>query len=144
MPAGRPPFFDNVEELENKINEYFNNCPHKRQIILRDSDGNQDMIEVPSPTISGLAYHLGFASRQSCYDYEVKPEFAYTLKRAKLFMENEYEQMLKNGQCTGAIFALKNLGWKDKHEVENTNTNTNIEVTDQNVIDKVVNKIKEL
>lgn len=125
MPAGRPPFFKTVKELEDKIDDYFNNCPHKRQIVLRDSEGGQDVIQVPSPTISGLAHFLGFESRQSCYDYQVKDEFAYTIKRAKLFMEIEYEQMLKSGNCTGAIFALKNLGWKDKHEVEQTNVNAN-------------------
>jgi hypothetical protein len=47
--------------------------------------------------------------------------------------------------ATSAIFWLKNRQprkWKDKHEVENINTN--IEVTDQKVIDEVVNKIKGL
>jgi len=30
---------------------------------------------------------------------------------------------------TGAIFALKNMGWVDKQEVANTNLNLNVEPT---------------
>jgi hypothetical protein len=31
--------------------------------------------------------------------------------------------MLYNGQCTGAIFALKNMGWSDKTQTELTGAN---------------------
>jgi len=97
--VGRPPMFESAEQLQNAITAYFETTP--------------DRI-----TISGLAYHLGFESRQSFYDYEVKPEFSYTIKRARLFIENEYEKLLIDGNTTGAIFALKNFGWTDKQEVD--------------------------
>lgn len=72
-----------------------------------------------SPTITGLALHLGFASRQSFYDYEGREPFSYTIKRARLRVECEYEKMLSGGKIAiGAIFALKNFGWTDKQEIK--------------------------
>jgi hypothetical protein len=44
-----------------------------------------------------------------------KKSFSYIVKRAKLAVENSYELA---GQ-TIDIFALKNMGWKDKSEVDN-------------------------
>lgn len=70
-------------------------------------------------TITGLALFLGFESRQSFYDYEEKPDFTYIIKVARLRVENQYELRLNNNPSpTGAIFALKNMGWKDKQETE--------------------------
>lgn len=69
-------------------------------------------------TITGLALALGFESRQSFYDYEKNGEFSYTIKRLRLQIESEYEKKLHESACTGAIFALKNFGWKDKTEQE--------------------------
>ena len=69
-----------------------------------------------TPTITGLALFLGFNSRQSMLDYEKKEEFSCTIKNARLRIEHEYEKQLHLDKCTGAIFALKNFGWKDKTE----------------------------
>lgn len=107
--AGRPALFENVSELENAIEAYFDS--------------------VDSPTITGLAYELGFESRQSIYDYEKKgDQFSYTIKRARLRIEIYYEELLATKSVTGAIFALKNFGWADKQEVVNTNQNLNMNV----------------
>lgn len=115
--SGRPPLYKTNKALQDKVLEYINSCPDKKEVVTKD--GN--IITIPSPTISGLCYFLGFESRQSYYDYEQRPEFSYTLKRAKLFIENEYEKQLHNPNCTGAIFALKNFGWKDKQLELNVN-----------------------
>ena len=117
--GGRPPHYNTSEDLENKIHEYFTGGVKVRKIIVGKAP-NIDVIEIPVPTISGLAYYLGFASRQSFYDYEEKEGFSYTIKRARLFIEVEYEEQLQHGNTTGAIFALKNMGWKDKTETDNT------------------------
>ena len=113
--GGRPPFYSDPNELQLKVDEYFNNCPDKKAITV-----GFDRIDVPVYSICGLAYHLGFESRQSFYDYENVPEFSYTIKRARLFIEKEYEEQLSVGNTIGAIFALKNMGWKDKSEQEIT------------------------
>jgi hypothetical protein len=126
--GGRPPYYKTSEELQEKINEYFNGGLKKRTIIVGKGE-NKEAIEVPVPTISGLAYFLGFESRKSFYDYESREGFLYTIKRARLFIEQEYEEQLQVGNTTGAIFALKNMGWIDKQEIESTNTNINKDVT---------------
>ena len=114
--VGRPPKFKNALELQKKINAYFCDCPDKKKFITKIGE----VIEIPMPTICGLCYFLGFESRQSFYDYEENQEFSYTIKRARLFIEKEYEQLLHGPACTGAIFALKNMGWLDKTSQEIT------------------------
>lgn len=117
MPAGRPPIFENSQELIDAIDDYFKNGVKLRQVVVGKAP-KQQVLNIPVPTITGLCYHIGFESRQSFYDYEEKPEFSYTVKRARLFIEKEYEEQLSIGNTVGAIFALKNMGWKDKTETE--------------------------
>ena len=117
MNPGRPPKFKTAEELQDAINDYFNNGVEKKKVLVGRAP-NQELLEIPVPTITGLCYYIGFESRQSFYDYEKKDGFSYTIKRALLFIEKEYEQLLQVGNTTGAIFALKNMGWSDKQTVE--------------------------
>ncbi len=96
--AGKPPKYRTPEQLQKKIDLYITDKTIK-------------------PTISGLAYYLGFSSRQSFYDYEKREKFSYTIKRARLFIEAYYEDRLTGHNSAGAIFALKNFGWKDTQEL---------------------------
>ena len=112
--TGKPPMFSNVNELDQAIALYFEKPP-VRTIVMGGKE-----LEVPILTITGLCLSVGFCSRQSFYDYEKKPEFAYTIKRARMFIEHEYEGMLGMGNCAGAIFALKNHGWKDTIDMNQT------------------------
>ena len=111
--TGRPPAYKSPEEFQEKIQEYFNSSPSRK---VTDKDGVER--KVPLITITGLALFLGFASRQSFYDYELKEEFAYTTKRARMFIEHEYEGQLQCGNTVAAIFALKNMGWYDRTQTE--------------------------
>jgi hypothetical protein len=111
--GGRPPFYDDPDELQRKINEYFDDCPDHKDMIV-----GEGRIEIRVFTICGLAYHLGFESRQSFYEYEKKIEFSYILKRARLRIEMKYEQNLQFNNATGSIFALKNMDWSDKSEID--------------------------
>lgn len=113
--VGRPRIYGSKKKMIDAIHDYFNNGVRSRNIIIHK---NGDCITVPMPTITGLCLHLGFESRQSFYDYEKDQRFSYIMKRAKLFIEREYEELLQHGNVTGAIFALKQFGWKDT--VENT------------------------
>ena len=97
MPAGRPLKFETVEELQAKIDLYFETCPKDEW------------------TITGLALALD-TYRQTLCNYEEKDEFLDTIKKAKLRVENGYEIDLKKSGRTGTIFALKNFDWKDKTE----------------------------
>lgn len=112
--GGRPAVYSSPEEMEAKIEEYFSGGCHKKSIILKEGLG----VEMPFYTIAGLAYHLGFESRQSFYDYEDRPGFSYIIKKARLRIEMMYEEGLQASSPTGSIFALKNMGWKDRSELE--------------------------
>ena len=110
MPAGQPKKYKTAEELQEKIEEYFKDA-------VFDKNGDERDIMKPV-TVAGLAYHLGFASRQSLWDYEQKSEYSYTIKKAKLFIESYLETRLLGNNVTGVIFNLKNnFGWMDKLEV---------------------------
>lgn len=127
MGAGRPLEYETVDELQAKIDEYFDNIKGEFHFeaapVETDEDEGKD-IKVwdrypEPPTITGLTLFLGFESRQSFYDYKNKTEFSYTIKRARLKVENSYELFLiQSKNPTGAIFALKNLGWADKQIIE--------------------------
>ena len=95
--VGRPLKFQSVEELQGKIDEYFETTPKEEW------------------TITGLAMALD-TYRQTLCNYEVQEEFMDTIKKAKQRVENGYEIDLKKSGRTGTIFALKNFDWKDKTE----------------------------
>lgn len=112
---GRPRIAKTKEELQEKIDSYF---IEKCQDITKIVDG-KPVTKPQPPTISGLALHIGFVNRESLYNYmEEGHDYCYTVKKAVARIENYAEQQLFCGQATGAIFWLKNRGWKDKQQVE--------------------------
>lgn len=106
--VGCPPIYENPSDLRDAVDNYLADPPTEKVIT---KDGQE--FNIPSITITGLCWELGFESRQSFYDYEKRTEFSYIIKRARLYIENSYELKLKAPNCTGAIFALKNMGWAD-------------------------------
>ena len=136
--GGHPPRYKTPEEMQSKIDGYFDNGVKTRTIIIGKGD-NKQAVDVRVPTITGLCLYLGFESRQSFYDYGKREMFSYTIKNAHLRIENEYEELLQYGNVVGAIFALKNLGWEDKSQVDN---NVNASISNFNVKD-IVNFDKE-
>jgi hypothetical protein len=99
MPAGQPLKFQSVEELQKKIDAYFERCKEEKEPY----------------TITGLAISLG-TNRQTLINYEKKEEYFDTIKAAKSRVENYAEIQLFKANPTGPIFALKNFGWSDKKE----------------------------
>ena len=126
--GGKPALYDSPEELSEAIREYFEESHKTRTVVVGKPPNNYEVV-LPVFTITGLALHLGFESRQSFYDYEKKEEFSYIIKRARLFIEEEYEEQLQHGNTTGAIFALKNMGWTDKTETDITTKGQSISPT---------------
>jgi len=114
----KPPKYNSPEKLQSKIEEYFESGYRKIKRVVGTKKEGFHEVEVPDITISDLVIFLGFADRRSFYDYEKKPAFAHTIKRARTFIEREYETLLKLGNPAGPIFALKNFGWTDKTEIE--------------------------
>ena len=109
MPGGRPRIYKSVKLLEDNCNAYFEQC----------------QIDGVRPTITGLCLHLGFDSKDTLYGYRDRPEFSYPIKKSLLLIENSLEQKLENQAVTGIIFALKNMGWKDKVETGFTDKDGN-------------------
>ena len=100
--GGKPPFYSDPLEFQWSCDKYFLKCEENAEPL----------------TITGLALALGFNTRKSLLDYSEKVEFVNIIKKARLKVECGYEQRLSGGQPTGAIFALKNMDWSDKTEVE--------------------------
>jgi hypothetical protein len=120
--AGRPPLFNSPEDLQDAIQQYFDYCKPK-------IEGGELKSLGESVTITGLALYLGFESRQSFYDYEKHEQYSYIIKKARLKVENEYEKNLFSKNPAGSIFALKNMGWSDKQEVDqNTKHSGSIDI----------------
>ena len=128
--TGNVPKYKTPQEMETKIVEYFKACEPKLMTVT-DGDGNEQPVIVKGepyykqepPTKSGLALYLGFADRQSLYDYEKKKGFTCIIKRAKLALSEHHEKGLDKDKCTGHIFWLKCNGskepvneWNDKAE----------------------------
>lgn len=99
MAGGRPKKFTDVEELEIKIEAFFKFCEDKCYPF----------------TIHGLCVSLG-CTRDTLCEYEKKPEFSDTIKRAKEKIRWYVEKELFLGKNPGGmIFWLKNnAGWKDE------------------------------
>ncbi len=96
--GGRPRHYDDPVLFELKIEQYFDLCEEKGRI----------------PTIAGLAYELGFVSRQSILDYEKDKRFSGAVSRARLRIEADRSERLvhKDKYTPGLPMDLaSNHGW---------------------------------
>ena len=115
-PVGRPLKFKSPEELQEKIDAYFESI---KEPIYIDNNGAP---QYEPATITGLALALG-CYRETLLNYEKTDEFFDTIKTAKQRCEHYAEKKLLSGApATGAIFALKNYGWKDTQDINNNHT----------------------
>ena len=67
--------------------------------------------------IAGLALALDL-SYQGLLEYEEKPQFSETVKKLKTMILDAAEDRLYSNHTTAAIWHTKQLGFKDKSEVE--------------------------
>lgn len=133
MSSGQKPRYRTPEELQVKIQEYMELCtpqPLKdaEGNLLLSKEGNPIYGKARRPTVTGLALHLGFTSRQALLNYQGRPAFVDTVTRAKSWVEEYLEQCLTDPEQKpqGAIFALKQHGWKDSVDVNQTGGAINI------------------
>ncbi|MBA3051874.1 hypothetical protein FP828_03545 [bacterium] len=94
-----------ARELENRFIAYFEECTTNKKHAL----------------ISGLALAAGVSSTtiRSWRDKNTN-KYHEIITWAYAFVENGYEKHMSEdpGRAGGDIFALKNMGWKDKKEFE--------------------------
>jgi hypothetical protein len=130
--GGRPLKFQSVDELEEKINAYFESC--WRDIIVRDKNGFvildedgqpvKDRQQVEPYTLTGLAVFLdcdsGLLSDYNDREDSNGVEFLPTLKRARDKIKAYAEQSLwKVKNPAGIIFNLKaNWGMQDTQKID--------------------------
>lgn len=139
--VGRPPMYKTVEEIQEKIDKYFEQCEGTEKVdaegnVLTDKYGEPVKFGRKPLTITGLALALGFNSRQTLLNYQGKQEFVDTIMRAKAKVEQYAEERLfdKDG-ANGAKFSLANNfeGWKEKQQIEaevNSEMEINIKLSD--------------
>ena len=129
--VGRPLKYKTPEEMQAKIDEYFESCFRPVAILnkdkceykfLKDNEGKIVKEQYKPFTITGLANALGL-SRRDLLSYNEKDEFRNTVTRAKSIVEQYAEERLfdRDGN-RGAIFSLSNnfKGWADKQTIETT------------------------
>jgi DNA-packaging protein gp3 len=116
MALGRPPIYDDPEKLEHQCLLYFDNCKREKKITDATIELTPVDYWVIKPTVTGLALFLGFADKTTLYEYRDKPDFSYSIKRSLTKIEQYHEEALSENNVAGRIFALKNMGWKDKTE----------------------------
>jgi len=110
-------YFKHIEgeyRIENKPAKNSEEQPVTKRITIREAE---------PPSISALVCHLGFNSREEFDAMEKKGLYAAILKRARLQIEAAYEKRLLQPSPTGAMFALKNMGWNDKVDADKTAPN---------------------
>lgn len=95
------------EQFKAKSMEYFDECKALDE----------------APSIAGLAFHLGFSSKQSIFDYRKDPEYTHEANRATLFIEAWLNKKAVNKETftPGQLFILKsNFGYEDRHQIEHS------------------------
>ena len=122
--VGRPKKFKSAEELQKKIDEYFNSCYmpllDKEGNIVTNNSGEPIVRQFRPYTMAGLADSLDM-NRRTLINYNKDEEFYEVIEKAKRKCEIYAEERLfdKDG-VKGAMFSLTNnyKDWANKQEVE--------------------------
>lgn len=114
--GGRPPQYDSPEKFAEKLNEYIEYEDSMKPIDKATKQGKGVY------TIEGAALFLGFATRDSFYDYAKKEEFSYIVNRFKLFLTDwNVKKLYWAGTFPGAKFWLTNHGGYTEETVQHQN-----------------------
>lgn len=121
MARGRPRTIESPEQFDALVDEYIELCKEEKRPV----------------TWTGMALHLGFSSRQSIDEYQNYEGYSYSVKRAKSLVELAYEERLHGNSPTGAIFALKNMQWSDKQELDHSSKDGSMQAVDRVTVEVV-------
>lgn len=106
--TGRPRYYSDPIELEQKVAEYFDYCERHQK----------------PPGICGLSLFLGFSDRSSFQRYEKYEGFSHVVKSARLRIESWIEEKTaqKDSYHPGLIWLSKaHYGWREP-EAEHVNS----------------------
>jgi transcriptional regulator with XRE-family HTH domain len=126
---GRPLEYKSQEELESKVDEYFNQCD--KNIIKKQHVTGKGItiVETPEPyTVAGLADHLGVTRETLCeWQKNNDKPFSDTITRAKQKIERYNITYSMAGCYDSRIAALNlssNFGYSDKKETKDITDHT--------------------
>lgn len=124
--GGRPKAFNSVQELEQKIEEFYDYCEQKEETL----------------TFERLATFVG-VDRRTLYNYDKKDEYFLAFKkvRERILADIMSKGLSNKINTTFGIFCLKNYGYTDRQEIESNNINTNKNINLENLSTE---EIKEL
>lgn len=98
---GRKPAFEDALEVQEKITEYF--------------------AAEEKPTWPGIALHLGVTTRTLENYIHKDSDVGEAIRLGHCRLQDWLaKQLYTDRPCTGYIFALKNMGWSDRREVEHS------------------------
>ena len=109
--SGPPPKYKNADEIYKLAKEYFFLCNISKEPY----------------TVTGLAIALDTNRKTLCEWEKQDTEIGNAIKKTKAIVENYAERHLFSPYMTGAIFALKNFDWTDKHEIIDDSARSQIE-----------------
>jgi len=137
-PVGRPLLFKTAEELDIKINAYFESCfvDDWEERTLRDENGVPVLDEISDykveylkikkcikpPTITGLAVFLD-TNRRTLLDYTERDEFVPSLEKAKSFCEDYVNTMSLKGDLNPLMSKMNltnNYKWSDEKSIKHS------------------------
>lgn len=106
-PVGRPPKFENPEQLQQMFDEW-------KTTFTQEND------EIPD--VEGLCVYLD-CSRQTLFEYGSKPEYSDAIKRIKDWIHAKKKQLAFKGKIPPAIFifdAINNTDYRNQTNVDHT------------------------
>ena len=121
--SGKPPIWDDPKKFDKRVNEYFEYIKGEFKDIPKKGkeEAHTTCLRAPEPPlITGLALFMGFSTKTTLYEYAKRKEYANSIKRGLMLVENNYEKYLFEKNSTGAIFALKNMDWRDQRHHDHT------------------------
>ncbi len=89
--------------------------PEKFDALVDEYVEHQEKVGAPLTLTAALLW-MGIYDRHTLDAYARRNGFGRSVDRLRAIIADGYEQRLHTGQPTGAIFALKNMGWSDRQE----------------------------
>lgn len=114
--AHRPLKFKTADELEAKIQEYFDWCDNRIKTFYSDKTNQEVTYNNPAPyTMSGLAFFLD-VDRRTLVNYSKREPYFPLIARARARIEQDLEtRMYESRTPQGLMFGMKNnFTWIDE------------------------------
>lgn len=150
-PGGRPLKYDDPDELQRAIDQYFDDCD--QEIIVKQHPHSKGITEVKTPkpyTMAGLARALNI-DRDTLNNYKKYDRFFGVIMRARDKVHEQNLSLALLGCHDSKIAALNlasNYGYATKKDVDITDNSTIQAVLDalpddirENVLDEVKSRL---